>query len=247
LSAFVDWLAGAVFLVVSSHINPVRRSSSFWRRAFRARTIAGARRTIARHYELLVYLAPANLLSVVAPQLPLLAMASFTDAEYVGIYAMAFLVLDRPTRIFAKSAGELFVSLVLRSRGGASSWIRIFSVQVCIAAVGIFAACVLLAGLGQKIFGEEWAGIGMISFAAAPHVLALFLGEVTLASLAFGGKSRWILMRQSLSIAVMSLLGFSILLIFDRALVAVAAMGTGHLLVQGIFAVKLRSGTKSNV
>ncbi len=222
VAAILDWTSGVLYLRhTSAGVAP--RTTLPW---FACKIAAFKLRTFP------AYLAPASFLGVVAPQAPIFLIFHWFGAGLAGKVTLAFVLLDRPSRIFAKAVADLLArefsveKQPLETRRKKAVWIS--SIQIPV----LLIVSTLVHTIGAPFLDAQWTGIGAYCFALVPHVFALFVGEVVVGVYAVNGQSRGILIRQLVSIAAIGI-SFALADAIGLSLLPnLMCLGVAHALVQ---------------
>tara|TARA_R100001377_G_scaffold83125_1_gene64212 strand:+ start:53 stop:499 length:447 start_codon:yes stop_codon:yes gene_type:complete len=114
--------------------------------------------------------------------MPVLLLGSFYSVREAGLYSLAFLLLDRPSRILAKASGDVLMQGMARSSEGKS---RNAVVQKAIVLSALNLPILLLIAfitylMADTLLGSDWTGAGWLALACVPHALALFVSELSI-------------------------------------------------------------------
>lgn len=199
VAAVVDWTSG-LFLVKPQDPKPHAHLPRFPLRALWRRY---------RQYPM--FYAPAAALTTLVAQMPLLLLSSLYSAREAGLYALAFLLLDRPGRILAKAGGDILMQRMAHAKAAQAR--RNVLHKTALLSSLTFLALLIIAGLtwalAGPLLGRDWVTTGLLAFACLPHVLALFLSDLSIGLFAARAQSKTGLLRQILA-AVILVISFAL-------------------------------------
>jgi O-antigen/teichoic acid export membrane protein len=223
VAAVIDWASGA--LVLGRGKRDIRvswgRSRALWRRF--------------RDYP--IFYAPAAGLTTLSAQTPLILLGIFYPLNQAGLYSIAFLLLDRPSRIFAKAAGDVLMHRMSRSTEaqGREAVIRKALFMSGFNLLALLGIAAVTYGLAGGILGTAWQATGVLAFACIPHALALFLSDLSIGLFAAVAQTASGLLRQVLALCVL-LSSFAVAHLAGWSVFAtVFVVGAAHFAVQICF------------
>ena len=217
----LDWVSGTLVLW--------RRNRT--RRKVRRRALAAL---LWRYREYPFFYAPAAAMTTLTSQMPVLLIGSLYPVRDAGLYSFAFLLLDRPSRIVAKAAGDVLTHRMARVSAvqgrrtvvGKAGMLSALSLAVMLVIAGI----TLL--MADTVLGKEWSETGKLAFACVPHALALFVSDLSIGLFAAVARTSAGLLRQIGSLAVLCI-GFGLAYAQGWSVGAtVLTAGMAHLIVQ---------------
>jgi O-antigen/teichoic acid export membrane protein len=168
VAGVADWFVGTVLLY--------RKGKMRWPSQLKRRAL------LRRFRDYPLFYAPATALTSLTGQMPVLLLGSFYSVREAGLYSLAFLLLDRPSRILAKASGDVLMQGMARSSEGKS---RNAVVQKAIVLSALNLPILLLIAfitylMADTLLGSDWTGAGWLALACVPHALALFVSELSI-------------------------------------------------------------------
>lgn len=227
IAVILDWATGTAVLWRHTRSTLRQRRGTLWR-------------ALRRYREYPFFYAPAAALTSLTSETPVLLLGTLYPARDVGLYGLAFLMLDRPSRIVAKAAGDVLTHRMARASVGQGRRAVVRNALLLagldlLALTGIAGTTWLIAGW---LLGEEWIGVGLLAMACIPHALALFVSELSIGLFAAVARLSAGLARQVASVLALCL-GFGLGYGMGWPVAgAVASAGSAHLLVQLGFLVQ---------
>jgi len=220
VAGVVDWAVGSIVL---------------WRQRPKFRWAPRKwRALIWRFRQFPLFYAPAAALTSLNTQMPVLLLGSLYTAREAGLYALAFLILDRPGRILAKAAGDVLMHSMARedASGRRMAVVR----NAIVLAILNLGTLLLIAGcayqIAESFLGARWAETGFLALACIPHALALFLSDLSIGLYAAVSRTASSLVREISSALVLFFIFLSAYLLEQPMESAIFFSGLGHLLVQ---------------
>lgn len=224
IAGALDWATGTVMLWRKGRAGAAPR-----RKALRA--------LLRRYREYPFFYAPAAALTTLTSQMPVLLLGSFYPVREAGLYSLAFLLLDRPSRIVAKASGDILTHHMARA-GAAQGRRAVVGKAGLLSALNALALLLIAAitwGMAGWILGAEWADVGRLAFACVPHAMALFISDLSIGLFAAVARTASGLLRQLSSLAVLCM-GFGLAYAMGWSVAAtVFAAGMAHLVIQAGF------------
>lgn len=224
IAGALDWTTGVAMLWRRRHSGGCSR-----RRAFRA--------LLWRYREYPFFYAPAAALTTLTSQMPVLLLGSAYPVREAGLYSLAFLLLDRPSRIVAKASGDILTHRMARAEAqtGRRNVVR---KAVLLSMLNLGALLLIAAitwSMGSWILGREWAATGRLAFACVPHAMALFISDLSIGLFAAVSRTASGLVRQLGSLCVLCA-GFGLGYAMGLPVIGtVLTAGLAHLLIQTSF------------
>jgi O-antigen/teichoic acid export membrane protein len=123
-------------------------------------TKQGEKTVASRYVDHPIYIAPAQLLGVIAVQIPTFMIGSIYSLAILGFFSIAYRIVSLPSTLIANSIGEVYrqqISVAYSERGEFRSIFVSTLKKTSMLAVPPFAAAYFIAPLSfELIFGAQW-------------------------------------------------------------------------------------------
>lgn len=224
VAGVVDWMTGLI---------TVRRYKRKHYSIHRAEFLEALR----AYKEYPAFYAPAAAMTTLTSQMPVLLLGTFYPVREAGLYSLAFLLLDRPSRIVAKASGDVLSHRMARSKEvtSKSRILREASILSSLNLVALLLIAGITASLSGAVLGDDWSDVGRLAFACVPHALALFVSDLSIGLFAVVSRTMAGFFRQLASLLILVLVfglayagGFSVS-------TTIFSAGCAHLLMQVLF------------
>lgn len=194
VAAVLDWIVGLAIL---------RSGVRFpWAATLRlnARRIG---KLLAHYRQFPLFFAPSMALCALVPQIPVFLLGSLISVEAAGVYAIAYLLIDRPGVVIAKAGSDVFSvsardSLMDRPDRARSLWslLRGMCLMSAIHLPIVLAVATAMIFLAEPMLGTNWRDVGHFGLVLAPHLSAVFLSELSHGLYAYENGQRYLMLRQ---------------------------------------------------
>ncbi len=230
VSAAIDWIVGFLILVRGTRSLKIKKLS--WTRAIAL---------LHKYREFPTYNVPAVVLTVAVTQAPILLIGKFYGLVEAGLFGLAFMLLDRPSIILARAAGDVLtqkmaserlIGRVVQNARDTSGHFKLLVFLEILMLILIAAASYLVVPL---VFDARWEGVGHMVVACIPHVLALFVAETSSGLFAVSLRVRSALVRQATALTSMVIVFYALFQWELPLYQCMFVMGVANLIVQSLF------------